>query len=171
MDCVRAAHEAGADCICLCETNGGMLPFQVEEVVCIVVGEFPGQQFGIHCHNDTGCAVANTLGAVSSGVRQVHGTVNGLGERVGNTDLLTVIADLELKMGFDAVGEHGPAKPYRGVQLRRRGGRRLGARPLPLRRRSAFAHKGGLHASAIARFPQAYEHVNPDAVGKGRAWW
>lgn len=99
MDCVRAAHEAGADCICLCETNGGMLPFQVEEVVCIVVGEFPGQQFGIHCHNDTGCAVANTLGAVSSGVRQVHGTVNGLGERVGNTDLHTVIADLELKMG------------------------------------------------------------------------
>ncbi len=167
LDCVRAAHEAGADCICLCETNGGMLPFQVEEVVCIVVGEFPGQQFGIHCHNDTGCAVANTLGAVSSGVRQVQGTVNGLGERVGNTDLLTVIADLELKMGFDAVGERSLRSltevsnyvaEVAGVSV---------PAHYPYVGRSAFAHKGGLHASAIARFPQAYEHVSPDLVGNG----
>lgn len=165
LSCIRAAVENGADSIDLCETNGGALPFEVEDVVEATVAEFPGQLFGIHCHNDSGCAVANTLAAVRAGAHQVQGTVNGLGERVGNTDLLTVIADLELKMGMDTVGEHSlkqltdvshyvaevtstnvPAHyPYSGT--------------------SAFAHKGGLHASAIARFPQAYEHISPEAVG------
>ncbi len=165
LACIRAAHEAGADSIDLCETNGGWLPFQVDDVVRQVVGAFPGQRFGIHCHNDSGCAVANTLAAVRAGVSQVQGTCNGIGERVGNTDLLTVIADLELKMGMEAVGAHNlesltevsryvaeatavplsPHHPYTGT--------------------SAFAHKGGLHASAIARFPQAYEHTRPENVG------
>lgn len=165
LACVRAASEAGADSIDLCETNGGWLPFQVDEVVRAIVAAVPGQQFGIHCHNDSGCAVANTLAAVRAGCRQVQGTCNGLGERVGNTDLLTVIADLELKMGMQTVGSHAltgltelaravaeitgvslsPHHPYTGV--------------------SAFAHKGGLHASAIARFPEAYEHAKPEAVG------
>lgn len=163
--CLREAHEAGADSIDLCETNGGWLPFQVEDVVRQVVQALPGQAFGIHCHNDSGCAVANTLAAVRAGVTQVQGTCNGIGERVGNTDLLTVIADLELKMGMEAVGEHNlrsltdvahfvaeatsmplsPHHPYTGA--------------------SAFAHKGGLHASAITRFPQAYEHTEPERVG------
>lgn len=165
MECLRAAHEAGADSIDLCETNGGALPFDVERIVGVAVAEFPGQGFGIHCHNDSGCAVANTLAAVRAGATQVQGTVNGIGERVGNTDLLTVIADLELKMGAQTVGAHdlqqltavshyiaevtgvpvSPHNPYSG--------------------RSAFAHKGGLHASAIARFPQAYEHADPGLVG------
>lgn len=165
LECIRVAHEAGADSIDLCETNGGWLPFQVEEVVQRVVEAYPGQAFGIHCHNDSGCAVANTLAAVRAGVVQVQGTCNGIGERVGNTDLLTVIADVELKMGMDAVGAHklteltdvshyiaevtgvalSPHHPYTGA--------------------SAFAHKGGLHASAIARFPQAYEHTSPANVG------
>lgn len=165
LACVRAAHEAGADSIDLCETNGGALPFDVERVVRVVVEEMPDQALGIHCHNDSGCAVANTLAAVRAGVTTVQGTVNGIGERVGNTDLLTVIADLELKMGATCVGERNlrnltslsqyvaelcnvsvPAHhPYTGS--------------------SAFAHKGGLHASAIARFPEAYEHVNPELVG------
>lgn len=165
LECLRAAHEAGADSIDLCETNGGMLPFDVERIVAAAVAEFPDQAFGIHCHNDSGCAVANTLAAVRAGATEVQGTANGIGERVGNTDLLTVIADLELKMGARAVGEHNltqltavshyiaevtgvpvsPHNPYSG--------------------RSAFAHKGGLHASAIARFPQAYEHAEPHRVG------
>lgn len=165
LECIRVAHEAGADSIDLCETNGGWLPFQVEEVVQRVVESYPGQVFGIHCHNDSGCAVANTLAAVRAGVTQMQGTCNGIGERVGNTDLLTVIADVELKMGMDAVGSHklteltdvshyiaevtgvalSPHHPYTGA--------------------SAFAHKGGLHASAIARFPQAYEHTSPANVG------
>ena len=99
LACVRAASEAGADSIDLCETNGGALPHEVGEIVAAVAAALPGQQLGIHCHNDSGCAVANTLAAVRAGVTQVQGTVNGFGERVGNTDLLTVIADLELKMG------------------------------------------------------------------------
>ena len=105
MACVRAASEAGADSIDLCETNGGALPHEVDAVVAAVARELPGQQLGIHCHNDSGCAVANSLAAVRAGVTQVQGTVNGFGERVGNTDLLTVIADLELKMGCTCVGE------------------------------------------------------------------
>ena len=165
LACVKAASDAGADSIDLCETNGGWLPFQVDEVVRRVVGAFPGQAFGIHCHDDAGCAVANALAAVHAGVVQVQGTCNGIGERVGNTDLLTVIADLELKMGLEAVGAQrleeltsvsvfmaevtgvalSPHHPYSGA--------------------SAFAHKGGLHASAIARFPQAYEHADPAKVG------
>lgn len=104
MACVRAASAAGADSIDLCETNGGALPFEVEKIVRAVVRELPGQQIGIHCHNDTGCAVASTLAAVQAGATQVQGTVNGFGERVGNCDILTTIADLELKMGRSTVG-------------------------------------------------------------------
>lgn len=165
LACVRAAHEAGADSIDLCETNGGALPFEVARICEAVTTAFPKQAFGIHCHNDSGCAIANSLVAVRAGITQVQGTVNGIGERVGNTDLLTVIADLELKMGYETVGldrlveltdvsrfvaqvtDHAlsPHHPYSGS--------------------SAFAHKGGLHASAIARFPQAYEHADPASVG------
>lgn len=165
LACLREAHEAGADSIDLCETNGGWLPFQVEDVVRQVVEAFPGQQFGIHCHNDSGCAVANTLAAVRAGVRQVQGTCNGIGERVGNTDLLTVIADLELKMGLGAVGSHN----LRSLTEVSRYVAEATSVPLsphhPYTGRSAFAHKGGLHASAIARFPQAYEHTEPANVG------
>ncbi|WP_165043123.1 citramalate synthase [Adlercreutzia sp. ZJ138] len=167
LACIGAAVNAGAASIDLRETNGGRLPFEVEEITAAVVAAFPQASFGIHCHNDSGCAVANTLAAVRAGATQVQGTVNGIGERVGNTDLLTVIADLELKMGAECVGAHNLAQltsvahyvaelcnlsmpahhPYTGA--------------------SAFAHKGGLHASAIARFPEAYEHVSPAAVGNG----
>lgn len=165
LACARAASEAGADSIDLCETNGGALPFEVEQIVAEVARALPDQALGIHCHNDSGCAVANTLAAARAGASSVQGTVNGIGERVGNTDLLTVIANLELKMGATCVGENNlrnltslsqyvaelcnvsvPAHhPYSGT--------------------SAFAHKGGLHASAIARFPEAYEHARPEAVG------
>ncbi|MCI9129154.1 MAG: citramalate synthase [Eggerthellaceae bacterium] len=165
MQCIRAAHEAGADSIDLCETNGGKLPFQVEEAVSRVVGAFPDQQFGIHCHNDSGCAVANTLAAVRAGVTQVQGTCNGVGERVGNTDLLTVIADLELKMGMEAVGSH---KLQELTEVSHFISEVTGS-PVPAHYpyvgSSAFAHKGGLHASAIARFPEAYEHTDPANVG------
>lgn len=165
LACIRAAHEAGADCITLCETNGGMLPFDIEEIAGAAVAALPGQQFGIHCHNDSGCAVANSLAAVRVGIRQVQGTIGGIGERVGNTDLATVIADLELKMGMEAVGgaslrdltavSHFVAE-VAGVSV---------PAHYPYVGRSAFAHKGGLHASAIARFPEAYEHISPERVG------
>ncbi len=165
LECIRAAHEAGADSIDLCETNGGALPFEVEEIISDVVRQFPDQAFGIHCHNDSGCAVANSLAAVRAGATEVQGTMNGIGERVGNTDLLTVIADLELKMGRETVGADNLKKL---TEVSRYIGEVVGisvSAHNPYSGRSAFAHKGGLHASAIARFPQAYEHVDPSLVG------
>ena len=165
MACVRAASEAGADSIDLCETNGGALPHEVEAVVAAVARELPGQQLGIHCHNDSGCAVANSLAAVRAGVTQVQGTVNGFGERVGNTDLLTVVADLELKMGCTCVGEERLRDLTSVAQFVAETCNLSVPNHHPYTGASAFAHKGGLHASAIARFPEAYEHTRPEAVG------
>lgn len=175
LTCIKAARDAGADSVCLCETNGGMLPFEVEEItgaaaaaLGIADAEVDATTtpiLGIHCHNDSGCAVANTLAAVRGGARQVQGTVNGIGERVGNTDLLTVIADLELKMGLDTVGAHSLADMTAVAQYI---AEMTGVGILshyPYVGKSAFAHKGGLHASALARFPQAYEHISPELVG------
>lgn len=165
LECVRAASEAGADSIDLCETNGGALPHQVEAAVSEVIAALPGQQIGIHCHNDSGCAVANTLAAVRAGACQVQGTVNGIGERVGNADLLTVIADLELKMGCSCVGE----ERLRHLTAVSRFVAETCNMALPAHHpytgAAAFAHKGGLHASAIARFPEAYEHTRPESIG------
>ena len=165
MACARAASEAGADSIYLCETNGGALPHEVEAVVAAVARELPGQQLGIHCHNDSGCAVANSLAAVRAGATQVQGTVNGFGERVGNTDLLTVIADLELKMGCTCVGEERLRDLTSVAQFVAETCNLSVPNHHPYTGASAFAHKGGLHASAIARFPEAYEHTRPEAVG------
>lgn len=165
MACVRAASEAGADSIDLCETNGGALPFEVEEIVRAVVQELPGQQIGIHCHNDTGCAVANTLAAVRAGATQVQGTVNGFGERVGNCDILTTIADLELKMGRLTVGPDNLRQLTAVSQFVAETCNMAVPTHHPYTGASAFAHKGGLHASAIARFPEAYEHADPELVG------
>lgn len=163
--CVRAASEAGADSIDLCETNGGALPFEVEEIVREVVSVFPDQAFGIHCHNDSGCAVANALAAVRAGATQVQGTINGIGERVGNTDLLTVVADLELKMGKVCVGPERLRELTRVSHYVAEMCNVSVSSHHPYSGASAFAHKGGLHASAIARFREAYEHAKPESVG------
>lgn len=165
LACVRAASEAGADSIDLCETNGGMLPFQVERIVSVVVEALPGRAVGIHCHNDSGCAVANTLAAVRAGAVQVQGTVGGIGERVGNADLLTVVADLELKMDCTCVGEKNLRQLTGVAQYVAELCNSSVPNHQPYAGASAFAHKGGLHASAIARFPEAYEHARPEAVG------
>ncbi|WP_102380010.1 citramalate synthase [Raoultibacter timonensis] len=165
MACVRAASAAGADSIDLCETNGGALPFEVEKIVRAVVRELPGQQIGIHCHNDTGCAVASTLAAVQAGATQVQGTVNGFGERVGNCDILTTIADLELKMGRSTVGPDNLRQLTAVSQFVAETCNMAVPTHHPYTGASAFAHKGGLHASAIARFPEAYEHADPELVG------
>ncbi|MCL2827015.1 MAG: citramalate synthase, partial [Eggerthellaceae bacterium] len=154
-----------ADSIDLCEANGGALPFEVEQITRIVAETLPGVAIGIHCHNDSGCAVANTLAAVRAGATQVQGTVNGYGERVGNADLLTVIADLELKMGYTCVGPEKLAQLTAVSQFVAETCNMAVPTRYPYSGASAFAHKGGLHASAIARFPQAYEHTSPEAVG------
>jgi 2-isopropylmalate synthase len=160
---VRAASEAGADSVDLCDTNGGMLPDEIARATAAVAAHLPGQRLGIHCHNDSGCAVANTLAAVSAGVSQVQGTVNGYGERVGNADLMTVIADLQLKMGRPCVED---LSQLAGVAnfVAETCNRALPAHT-PYTGAAAFAHKGGLHASALVRFRGAYEHIDPAAVG------
>lgn len=165
LRCLETASCAGADVIALCETNGGALPFEVEEIVAATTARFSDQSFGIHCHNDSGCGVANTLAAVRAGCGQVQGTVNGYGERVGNADLLTVIADLELKMGHECVGSENLAQLTSVAQFVAATCNRALPAHHPYAGASAFAHKGGLHASAITRFPEAYEHAAPERVG------
>lgn len=165
LACIEVASSAGADSIDLCETNGGALPFEIEEIVRKTTAQFPDQCFGIHCHNDSGCAVANTLAAVRAGCRQVQGTVNGYGERVGNVDLLTVIANLEIKMGYLTVGEQNLTQLTSVAQYVAEICNLALPAHTPYTGASAFAHKGGLHASAIARFPEAYEHTKPQRVG------
>ena len=165
---LEGAVDAGAAALVLCDTNGGSLPFDVERIVGEVHSYFGGEvAIGIHCHNDTGCAVANSLGAVRAGATQVQGCVNGYGERVGNTDLTTVIADLELKMGIRCLPE-GRLERLTTVSHHIAEIVNMAPNPqAPYVGTSAFAHKAGLHVSAIARRPDAYEHVSPDSVGNG----
>jgi len=163
---LQAAEEAGAETLVLCDTNGGTLPYEVERIVGTVLGRFE-TQVGVHFHNDSGCAVANSLAGVSVGATHVQGCVNGYGERSGNADLASVVPDLSLKLRvatipaerlplLTPVAHHiaelvniapNPQQPFVGA--------------------SVFAHKAGLHTSAIARRSDAYEHISPDLVGNG----
>ena len=163
---LEGAAIAGADCLVLCDTNGGSLPARVEQTVRAVVAHLD-TPVGVHLHNDTGCGVANALAGVAAGATQVQGTINGYGERVGNCDLVPIIANLSLKLGVETIPEDrlarltsvahhvaelvnfvaDPQQPYVGTK--------------------AFAHKAGLHTSAIARRSDAYEHVAPELVGNG----
>jgi 2-isopropylmalate synthase len=164
LEVIRVAMEAGADVAALCDTNGGMLPDEIADVVHDVLGA-TSARLGIHCHNDTGCAVANSMAAVAAGATHVQGTLNGYGERTGNADLVTIIANLELKKKKEVLPQNAlreafrishavaevtnispsPRQPYTGV--------------------SAFAHKAGLHASAIKVDPSLYQHEDPSSVG------
>ncbi len=169
LACLRAALAGGADWLVLCDTNGGALPRHVEHVVNEVKAALPEAQIGIHTHNDAECAVANTLAAVRAGARHVQGTLNGLGERCGNANLVSLIPTLVLKEGFE-VGVQ-PERLQDLTQLSRRFDEILNRTPADGAAyvgRNAFAHKGGLHASAVARDPSLYEHVAPSAVGNTR---
>ena len=159
-----AAFEAGAETVVLCDTNGGMLPEWVHEIVA-AVGARTGGRLGMHAHNDTGCAVANTLAAVSAGAVHVQGTINGYGERTGNADLLTVVANLELKTGRRTLADDGLRKM---TQIAHAISEITVIAPFarqPYVGASAFAHKAGLHASAIKVDPDMYQHADPQAVG------
>jgi 2-isopropylmalate synthase len=165
---LEAAVVNGATHVVLCDTNGGSLPHQVAEVV-EVVHRHVGNDvvIGIHCHDDTGCAVANTVAAVRAGARHVQGTLNGLGERTGNANLTTIIPNLQLKLGFECL----PAERMSRLTAVSHHVAEVLNRPLdpqaPYVGSSAFAHKAGLHVSAIARAKDAYEHVAPELVGNG----
>jgi len=168
---LEAAAVAGADCLVLCDTNGGSLPTDVERMVSDVYDHLGGPDgttaIGVHLHNDTGCGVANALAGVRGGASQVQGTVNGYGERVGNCDLVPVIANLSLKMGVETIGEDN-LKQLTGVAHSVADLVNFAADPQqPYVGATAFAHKAGLHTSAIARRPDAYEHIDPALVGNG----
>jgi 2-isopropylmalate synthase len=168
LSCLRVAAGAGAERLVLCDTNGGSLPAQIRTAFAVVSEALPGVALGIHTHDDSGCAVANTLTAVECGATQVQGTVNGIGERTGNANLITIVADLQLKMGVQLLAPErlalltktahfvdellnrapNPAQPYVG--------------------RHAFAHKAGLHAAGVRADSQTFEHIDPALVGNTR---
>jgi 2-isopropylmalate synthase len=170
LACLRAAAEAGAETVVCCDTNGGTLPDQIAAAMATVAGalELKGVQVGIHCHDDAGCGVANTLAAVSEGATHVHGTINGYGERCGNANLVTIIPNLQLKLGYECLTDEqlgsltatahfvdellnftpDPDQPYVG--------------------RNAFAHKGGMHIAGVNADPATFEHIEPEIVGNRR---
>lgn len=170
LEIIQSAYDAGARWIVLCDTNGGTLPHEIGEIVSRIGQTIPGTHLGIHCHNDTEQAVANSLAAVQAGARQIQGTVNGVGERCGNANLMSIIPTLMLKMGLKTgVSE---ANLARLTHVSRMLDERLNRTPnphAPYVGEAAFAHKGGLHASAVARFESAYEHITPEQVGNRRS--
>ncbi len=164
---LAAAAEAGADVLVLCDTNGGTLPGELKDYVSEVC-EAHECVVGIHAHNDSGCGVANTLSAVEAGARHVQGTINGIGERTGNADLCAAIACLQLKMGYRCVEPKALATL---VELSHYVNEVANLVPLdraPFVGRSAFAHKGGIHVSAVMKEPRAYEHLAPELIGNKR---
>jgi 2-isopropylmalate synthase len=174
LACICAAHEAGAQWIVLCDTNGGSMPEDVYRIVSEVKAKLPGAALGIHAHNDTEQAVAVSLAAVRAGVRQVQGTLNGLGERCGNANLCALLPNLMLKEPFASQFETGvsPANLTQLTHVSRLLDEILNRAPdryAAYVGASAFTHKGGLHVSAVAKDPQTYEHVRPEAVGNKRA--
>jgi 2-isopropylmalate synthase len=174
LTCLKAALEAGARWIVLCDTNGGTLPPEIARVTTeVIAAGIPGDRLGIHCHDDTGNAVANSLAAVDAGARQIQGTLNGLGERCGNANLTTLIPTLLLKEPYASRFETGVTRE--ALQGLLKTSRMLDdiLNRVPLRSAayigaSAFAHKAGLHASAILKDPTTYEHIDPALVGNER---
>jgi 2-isopropylmalate synthase len=168
IDCLRAAAEAGAERVVLCDTNGGSLPPHIRTAFAVVREALSGVALGIHTHDDSGCAVANTLTAVESGATQVQGTINGIGERTGNANLITIIADLQLKMGAQLLA---PERLARLTETAHFVDELLNRAPNPAQPyvgKHAFAHKAGLHAAGVRAEPQTFEHVDPAVVGNSR---
>jgi 2-isopropylmalate synthase len=173
LACAAAAYEAGARWVVLCDTNGGTLPGEVAEIVRTVTKSVPGNHLGIHAHNDTEHAVANSLAAVDAGARQIQGTLNGIGERCGNANLVSIIGTLALKKTYADRFETGvgPEKLKDLTHVSRAFDELLNRSPnaqAPYVGKSAFATKAGIHASAIVKEPETYEHVPPETVGNRR---
>src|SRR5579872_6702443 len=173
LACAKAAYEAGARWVVLCDTNGGTMPHEVEEIVREVARHVPGKNLGIHAHNDTEQAVANSLAAVRAGVRQIQGTLNGLGERCGNANLCSLIPTLKLKKEFAERFDIGVSEDKLAslVQVSRALDDMLNRAPnrhAPYVGESAFTTKAGIHASAMLKDPATYEHVAPELVGNHR---
>jgi len=169
MAVLKAATRGGADVLCLCDTNGGTPPLDIYKIVMAVCESFPEHRIGIHCHNDSGCAVANTLLAVDAGAVHVQGTFNGIGERCGNADLSTIIPSLQLKGGFKCV--EGPMDSLRDTAFTIAEIANISLQSnKPYVGESAFAHKGGMHIDGVDKLPCSFEHVRPEMVGNARRY-
>ena len=174
LSCLQAALDAGARWVVLCDTNGGTLPSDVGRITAeVIAAGIPGDRLGIHCHDDTGNAVANSLAAVNAGARQIQGTLNGLGERCGNANLTTLIPTLLLKEPYASQFDTGVTRQALAGLLKTSRMlddilNRVPLRSAPYIGASAFAHKAGLHASAILKDPTTYEHIDPALVGNER---
>jgi 2-isopropylmalate synthase len=164
LEVVRVAAESGADVIALCDTNGGMLPDELSQVVHDVL-QASSARLGIHCHNDTGCAIANSMAAIEAGVTHVQGTLNGYGERTGNADLVSIIANLELKKDKQVLPVNALREAFRISHAVAEVTNVSPSARQPYVGVSAFAHKAGLHASAIKVDPNLYQHEDPASVG------
>ena len=173
VECIKTAYDQGARWVVLCDTNGGTLPHEITKIVSEVAKVIPGNNLGIHAHNDTGNAVSNSLAAVLSGVRQVQGTINGLGERCGNANLMSLIPTFFLKKDFSSKFELNiKSENIKNLtQCSRLLDEILNRKPnkhLPYVGAAAFSHKGGLHVSAVQKDPKTYEHIKPEDVGNTR---
>ncbi len=164
LQCIKVAAEAGADRIVLCDTNGGSMPHQVAAIVA-AAREAVRTPLGVHCHNDSELAVANSLAAISAGAVQVQGTINGIGERCGNANLVSVIANLKLKLGIDCVTDEQLGKLKEVANFVSESANRAPNPFQPYVGESAFTHKGGLHAAAMAKVERSYQHIEPEKVG------
>lgn len=163
---LAAAQKGGAETLTLCDTNGGHLPWQVEEIVRAVRARFgPAQRIGVHTHDDTGCGVANTVAAVRAGAAHVQGTINGYGERCGNANLCIVVPNLELKLGVRALPEGALPRLHDVARFVAEVANLSPNEHMAYVGRSAFAHKAGVHVSAMLRHPDAYQHIDPRRVG------
>jgi 2-isopropylmalate synthase len=165
LETLRAAGDAGAETLVLCDTNGGSMPWEVDDIVRAVRSALPDSQLGIHAHNDGECGVANSVAAVRAGARHVQGTINGYGERCGNANLCSIIPDVELKLGLQCLPEGGLAQLYDLSHFVAEIANLSPNDHAAYVGRSAFAHKGGVHVSAIRRHRESYEHVDPALVG------
>jgi 2-isopropylmalate synthase len=173
LACAKAAYESGARWVVLCDTNGGTMPNEVETIVGDVLKHIPGDHVGIHAHNDTEQAVANSLAAVRAGVRQIQGTLNGLGERCGNANLCSLIPTLRLKSEYADAFDIGVSQDKLATLMKVSRTlddmlNRAPNRHAPYVGESAFVTKAGIHASAMLKDPQSYEHVTPEAIGNHR---
>jgi 2-isopropylmalate synthase len=167
---LQAAAQAGAHSLVLCDTNGGSLPEDIFAITASVVKAISGVEIGIHCHNDTDCAVANTLSAVRAGARHVQGTINGMGERTGNANLCTILPNLSLKMGFQTLGEEKIKSITEISRFVFEVANMTPSISMPYVGDSAFAHKAGLHIDALRKNQNTYEHINPEQVGNSRKY-
>jgi 2-isopropylmalate synthase len=168
LNTLESAISGGASNISLCDTNGGMLPNQISDIVKVVKKTFPNISLGIHAHNDTDLAVANSLSAIEEGVNLVQGTINGIGERCGNTNLCSILPILSLKLNYETIKKNNIRKLTKVSKLVAHRGNYIRAKNLPFVGDSAFTHKGGIHVSSVSKNPKSYESLDPFLVGNKR---